>query len=335
MRITRELLLKQARAIAAERARSDKSILAAYLHGSLLEGHEPLLGGAIDIDLTFIHIGLDGPREITRLTDEVTLDIRHHDRAAYEPARTLRHQPWLGPAVFYGQPLHDPQHFFDFTQASARGMYEEPENVLARAEPALQAARQIWFQFYNQQFSDDTARIPAYLSALENAANAVAALNGPPLPTRRLLLEFPARAAALGRPGLAAGLLGLLGALELTPERITAWLPAWQSAYTEAAQSGQVEPDLHPLRRVYYHNAILALAEGGYPQAAMWPLLRTWAGAAIGLLPASPPHQGWLATMNELGLAGDGLTERLNGLDAYLDTLEELFDNWKKERGVE
>ncbi len=334
MRITRDLLLKIANETVTERARADKSILAAYLHGSLLEGREPLLGGAADIDLSFVHIGADAPREIVRLTDDVTLDILHHERAAYEPARTLRQHSWLGPAVFYAKALYDPQHFLDFTQASARGMYDEPENVLARAEPLLQTARQTWFQFYNQQLTDDTARVRGFLLAVEAAANAAASLTGQPLPTRRLLLEFPARAAALGQPGLAAGLLGLLGARDLTPAQVTAWLPDWQSAYTEAATSGQTEPDLHPLRRRYYQQAILSLAEGGYPQEAAWPLLRTWAGAAAGLLPASPPHQRWLDAMSELGLAGPALEDRLAGLDAYLDTLEELFDSWKKERGV-
>jgi hypothetical protein len=44
MRITTETLLKIARDTVAQRTRSDRSLLAIYLTGSLLES-EPLLGG--------------------------------------------------------------------------------------------------------------------------------------------------------------------------------------------------------------------------------------------------------------------------------------------------
>jgi hypothetical protein len=328
------MLLRIAGDAVARRAQADNGILAAYLHGSLLEGADPLLGGAADIDLTFIHIGLEAPREIVRMSDEVTLDIRHHARAAYEPPRALRQQAWLGPAAFYARPLHDPQHFLDFTQAGVRGMYDEPENVLGRTQPLLEAARLAWLDFPGRAGERAALNARAYLDALENAANAVAGLTGPPLPTRRLLLDFPARAEAAGQPGLATGLAALLGGLEIDAPAIRAMLPAWEAAYTALGRAGDGPLDLHPQRRPYYQRAILALAEGGQPGAALWPLLRTWTDAACALPPGGEHELAWRDALTPLGLAGPAFEDRLAGLDAYLDSIEELFEGWKKERGV-
>jgi hypothetical protein len=36
---------------------------------------------------------------------------------------------------------------------------------------------------------------------------------------------------------------------------------------------------------------------------------------------------------DELSLLGDHFASRVEGLDAYLDTVEELFRKWKSERG--
>ncbi|MBI3159696.1 MAG: hypothetical protein HYZ26_08885 [Chloroflexi bacterium] len=334
MRITREMLLKIAADAIAQRVKADNGILAAYLHGSLLEGGEPLLGGAADIDLTFVHIGLEGEREIVRMSDEVTLDINHHARAGYEPPRALRQHPWLGPTAFYAKPLHDPQHFLDFTQAGVRGMYDEPENVLGRTEPLLAAARLAWLGFPGRIGDSEAARAREYLAALENAANAVAGLNGPLLTIRRLLLDYPARAEAAGQPGLATGLVGLLGGLNVRAADVKAMLPAWEAAYRAQAQAGNSLADLHPQRRAYYQRAILALAEGGPPGAALWPLLRTWTDAVCALPPGGEHELAWRDALTPLGLAGSGFEDRLTGLDAYLDRVEELFEGWKRERGV-
>ncbi|TAK12673.1 MAG: hypothetical protein EPO32_07995 [Anaerolineae bacterium] len=334
MRITRDQLLKIAEDTVAERARADKSILAAYLHGSLLEGNEPLLGGAADIDLTFIHIGVDEPREILRMSDDISLDILHHAREDYEPARTLRQKPMLGPAVFYAKPLYDPQHFLDFTQASARGMYGEPENVLARSEPGLTTARRYWFSAQGSPTDGGTRGTLDYLTALGQTANAVAGLSGPALTVRRLLLDFPARAAAVGHEGLAAGLLGLMGGMGVDAAQITGWLPDSTAAYTALGRAGLAPAELAPARQAYYEKAIRALAEGGQPAAALWPLLTTWTAAVAELGEGTEAALRWEDALAPLGLVGDGLKEKLAGLDAYLDRVEELFDRWKRERGL-
>ena len=54
MRFTPEILRKHAQVLVDKETKSNRSILAAYLRGSLLYG-SPLIGGAGDIDLVFIH----------------------------------------------------------------------------------------------------------------------------------------------------------------------------------------------------------------------------------------------------------------------------------------
>ena len=231
MRITREILLKLAQDTVARQVRADRSIMAAYLCGSLL-GDEYMLGGTVDIDLFLVHVARpEIEREIVRLTDDIHLDIAHHDQADYRRTRELRVHPWIGPTLSSCTILYDPQHFLDFTQASVRGQFDRPDRTLSRARKLLDASRQIWFSYHEGVPDPGPQEIEAYLRAVGHAANAIAVLGGPPLTERRFLMLFPQRAQALGRPGLYQGLLGLLGGMDLSAERISSWLPAWKMTY--------------------------------------------------------------------------------------------------------
>ena len=110
MRITRELLHRIAEDTIENRAKEDNSIIAAYLHGTVMEGEDPVLGGAADIDIVFIHEDFDREREIIRMTEDVHLDIEHHSKDQYQPPKELRTRPWLGYAIYRCQLLYDPQH---------------------------------------------------------------------------------------------------------------------------------------------------------------------------------------------------------------------------------
>jgi len=200
MRITRDTLLKIVRDTVNQRTRSDRGLLAVYLHGSLLE-EEYLLGGATDIDLFFIHSDtIPTPREIVHLSDEVHLDIAHHLHRDYRNTRQLRLHPWLGPTIKDCRILHDPQHFLDFTQASVRGQFDRPDYVLERSRKQLESARQIWLSLHEAHPDPSPKDIVSYLRALENAANAVAGIYGSPLTERRFLLRLPARCEAAIQP---------------------------------------------------------------------------------------------------------------------------------------
>jgi hypothetical protein len=333
MRINRETLLKIAQDTVAQRTRADRGIQSVYLCGSLLR-EDYLLGGTADIDLVFIHI--DPPaeeREIVRLTDDVTLDIAHHGEKAYRQARRLREHRWMGPTIAECKTLYDPHHLMDFTQASVRGQFYQPEHVLARVRPQVEQAREIWLSNSINLPKAGPAELVDYLRAVEYAANAVAGLSGPPLTERRFLLDFPGRAEAAGAPGLYPGLLGLIGAPQIDASVLQSWLTEWQLA-VEALPPGAV-PRLQPVRIPYYRKAIESMLKKEQPLAALWPLLRTWTDAAQKMVESSAASTGWQQACEQLGLLGEDFSERISALDAYLDTVEETVEKWAKANGAQ
>jgi hypothetical protein len=333
MRITREALLKLAQDTATQRARGDLDILAVYLHGSLLDD-EPLLGGTADIDLFFVHN--DEPvieREIVRISDEVHLDITHYARRLYRQTRELRLHPWLGPTLYGCKILYDPQHFMDFTQASVRGQFNRPDQVLGRVMPQVEKARQIWLSLTSPRGGPDSETVSLYLRAVGLIANAIAGLSEKPLTERRLLIGFPKRAEAVGHPGLYPGLLGLLGGPTVDASAMRAWLPGWRMA-VDALSGDEISPRLSPPRRPYYFRAFDAMLDGEQPLGILWPLLRTWT-QAVSILPEdSPAHGPWKEAVTHLGLLGEAFPSREAALDAYLDQVEELLEDWARENGA-
>ncbi|MEW5867944.1 MAG: hypothetical protein AB1894_01605 [Chloroflexota bacterium] len=334
MRITQDTLLRIAQDTVDRRARAERNLVAAYLCGSLL-GEDYLLGGAADIDLVLIHIDTPSQeREIVSLTDEVHLDIAHHGQKLYRQARQLRPHPWVGPTLSTCKMLYDPQHFLDFTQASVRGQFDRSDYVLQRSRQQADQARRIWLCYQTEPPAPGPQSVFGYLRAVGQAANAIASLNGPPLTERRLLLGFPERAAAVDRPGLYAGLLGLLGAAYLEPDSLSAWLPGWRAAYC-AIPAEKAPARLHPSRRLYYQRAFEAILVGPAPQAVLWPLLRTWTLAILQLPLDSAEWQAWQRAFEFLGLLDVASSDRLDALDAYLDQVEETLEDWARQNGAE
>lgn len=328
MRITRELLLNIAENTAAERAEKDPSIVGVYLCGSVLAGSDPLLGGTADIDLVFIHQDYDRKREIIRLTEDVTLDIAHHAKASYQPPKELRLHPELGSLMFSAQLLHDPEHFIDFVQAAVRAMFWERDNVLMRSGKLLQSARQTWLRFHNSPVEYGPEQVVTYLKAVENAANAVVCLTGMPQGERRFLLEFPERAEAAEQPEFYPALLELIcGEMDI-PDAVRSWLPDWDADFLNLNLSYEVPPKLHKHRQAYYRRSFDEILEGEQPEAVLWPFLHTWNEMALTM-----PSQvdGWRLACEMMGLIGAGFEERLDGLDAYLDRVEELLEGWDTE----
>jgi hypothetical protein len=334
MRINPQTLRKIARDTVDRRTRSPRDLLAAYLCGSLVWG-EPVLGGTADVDLVFVHNGeVSEAREIERLTDEVHLDISHHTRRDYRAGRKLRRDPWMGPAIYGCQILYDPQHYLDFTQASVRGHYHRADYVLSRVQSLAEASRDIWMRFYQTEPAPDPDVVAEYLDAVEGAVNAIASLTGPPMPERRLLLDFAARADAVGRPGLYVGALGLLGGTDLDAEALWAMIPDWERAYDAVGRIPDHPMSLHPHRRWYYLRAFEAMHAGDQPLSPLWPILHTWTEAVRHLPEDSPQVSAWETTLERLGLLGDGFEGRVMALDAYLDTVEVTIETWAREHGA-
>jgi hypothetical protein len=334
MRITRDSLLKATRETIDTRLRTERDVIAIFLMGSL-QGSDPLLGGAADVDLVFIHAQEPlVPREIVRLSPEVTLDIAHHAQSLYHQPRHLRLDPWIGPAVQNARLLlHDTQHWFEFTQASVVSQFYRPENVVQRARCFTSAARKLWEDIQTGG-ENQAAAVLGYLKAVENAANAVASLNGVPLTERRFLLGLPERAQAAGCPQIVPGVKGLLGLDGWSTEKIQPYLPAWKSAVQEISQSPNCPIRLHPYRLPYYERAVQGLLSEGKYQEAAWPLLRSWA-LAMSVLPVDSPHsQAWLAGCHDIHLSPDEFMHRMEGLDVFIDSIDEILDRWARARGV-
>lgn len=334
MRINRETLQKAARDIVADHIEKDHSLVAAYLCGSALD-EEPLIGETGDIDLVFIHYDPgDTLREIRRLNDQIHLDIAHHIHEVYNQPRLLRQHAWLGPTVFSCKVLHDPQHFMDFTVAGVRGQFSLPENIFARADSLIKEARQCWQLLATNPPAQDANRLNIYLEGLEKAANAIVSLNGKPLGERRFLAEYPRWAEAAGQPGLAIGLIGLLGGLSLEKKPLASWLPVWEAAYRALNALPAAPPALSPHRLLYYRAAIETWIEGPKPVQALWPLLRTWTNI-VSLLPPDNLHsERWHDVCQYLSLIGDMFAQRVAALDTYLDTIEDTIEQWGETHGI-
>jgi hypothetical protein len=333
MRITRDFILKFTNETIERRARSGRDLQAAYLCGSFLD-EDYLLGGAADVDLFLVHSEKPpAERELVRLTDDIHLDIVHHDQRDYRDTRSLRVDPWLGPAVNNCKILFDPQHFMDFVRASVRGQFDRPDHIYQRAGALADKARETWFHLQGEKLEPGPAAVSEYLSAVGNAANAIASLSGQPLTERRLLLDFMARAEALERPGLYQGFLGLLGAPNLKLPLLGSWLSSWAKAFLDLPQAEAPER-LHSLRLNYYLEAFREMVEGESPVAALWPLLATWTVLSE-IHPADSPHRvDWRQAAEQLGLYGQSLTERIEALDAYLDLVEETLETWAQVNGA-
>ena len=333
MRITNEILLKLAHDTAARTAQEDRSLLAAYLHGSLLR-ETPLLGNTTDIDLFYVHNEeVSVAREIVRLTDEVHLDISHHSHKVYRQPRQLRQHPWLGPILNSCKILYDPQHFLDFAQASVRGNFGRPDQVLGRVSSLAEHARQIWLGFHLEPKEPTPQDVMTYLKAIDHAANAIAGISGPPLTERRFLLDLPVRAEAVQRPGLYAGVLGLLGAPQVDAETLRSWLPAWKEAYTALAPT-QTPLRLHPHRLHYYQRALEAMLSSEHYADALWPFWHTWTTAICALPDNSPHRAAWESAGTRLGQIGADFFKRIQALDAFLDTIEDRLEVWARENGA-
>lgn len=325
MRITQDLLIRIAKENTKERTYHNQEIISAYLTGSTLHAENFLLGGTTDIDLVFVYKSAPPRRrEIKSLSPDIHLDIRHRSEKEYLPSRALRSNPWLGHELYNPMLLYETKHFFEFTQASLRAGFDEPKNKLKRAYTLLNNARQIWINLQLQQDPITPAEIESYLSALYQAANAIVVMDSPAITERRFLLNFPAKAVEAGHPEFAARILDLLGVNEISASTLAGWLPAWTDFFVVAAETAGTDMRIHSARQAYYTRAIEEMLQGQNPLAGLYPLLLTWTLSA-GALPKNQ-IDAWQNAIIALGLDETRFSERLEGLDQYLDQLEESLE---------
>ncbi len=335
MHITRDLLVKFAREYVAKKTRQSNDIVAVYLTGSILT-EDPLIGGSTDIDLVVVH--KENPlfeREVQRISYEISLDVQHHHQSFYTFHRRLRLNPWLGFALCdHSSILYDTDHWMEFIQAGVSANFRSPEIVYARGQAAAEKARQLWFELEDPQELPFGLWTDLYYKAVGSAANAIAILNGPALTTRRMLLEFPARAEALGKLELTGELLQLISRAPINAEILNTWRPAWENALTAASKLPDCPPNLLPARKAYFVNSCAAMVESGTAHAALWPMVETWRQAAQLLAEDSAQQEAWQKFLEALEITQSGKNEQIERLDHFLENAEAALAGLKTEYGL-
>ncbi len=335
MHITRDLLVKFAREYVAKKTRPSNDIVAVYLTGSVLT-EDPLIGGSTDIDLVVVH--KENPlfeREVQRISYEISLDVQHHHQSFYTFHRRLRLNPWLGFALCdHSSILYDTDHWMEFIQAGVSANFKSPEIVYARGQAAAEKARQLWFELEDPQELPFGLWTDLYYKAVGSAANAIAILNGPALTTRRMLLEFPARAEALGKLELTGELLQLISRAPINAEILNTWRPAWENALTAASKLPDCPPNLLPARKAYFVNSCAAMVESGTAHAALWPMVETWRQAAQLLAEDPAQQEAWQKFLEALEITQSGKNEQIERLDHFLENAEAALAGLKTEYGL-
>jgi hypothetical protein len=332
--IERATLLKIARDTAAQKLAARRSLISAYLTGSVA-ADEPLLGEATDIDLILID-GEAPPvaREIVRLTDQVALDIQYRHKSEYANAKTLRVHPWRGPEICAPFFLLDPTHFFELAQANVRGQFYRPDFVAARARAfAALALDAVQVGLLPGQEGSEPVTFEAFCLSLLYAANALITLTAPPGAGRRLLLKLEGAAQELERADLYASFLALLGEGELEAPQANALLQDWDAAY----RAGQSEADqlVHPARRTIYERGFQAQIDADRAKEMLWLMLYTWQ-ALLKNLPGDSPHADqWLGFLQQLQMGSPAeFLARVEQVRAYVTLAAETVESWAEQNGA-
>jgi hypothetical protein len=329
MRITRDLLHKFARETVKQHKRKEPDIHAAYLMGSLLD-EEPLLGGTTDIDLMLVHKYLAPiERETAALTPEISVDVYHKTVDDYEPSRQFRQDAWVGYPLTYNHILlYDTDHWLEFLQASVSAEFHRVDNVLARVTALLASAREGWRGLSQLSEVNHLDWLDQFLTTLFLGANAITGLIGPPLATRRLMITFYQRLHDLGTPEVWDSFCGLLGCSDDLFLNYKPWISAFEQDLLQLAEIGSPPPHLAPCRQLYYLQGIRSLTASEEGLLPLWPLLRVWLDVHLALPQPGPGQDTWHEFLAALNLTDDFTSAKTKTLDAYLDHIEVLIENW-------
>jgi hypothetical protein len=332
--IERATLINIARDTATHRMAARRSLLSAYVAGSVA-ANEPLLGDATDIDL--ILIDAEPPplaREIIPLTEQVVLDIQTRHQSEYANPKTLRVHPWRGPEMCEPLFINDPRHVFELAQASARGQFHRADFVAARARAFLALARD---NLHVTALPGAAPTAPVTFGdlclTLLHTANAAITLTGFPGAGRRLMLKLEVAARKLGRADLYDEMMAIIGPAQVERPLAEALLAQWSAAYRQ----GQTEAEelIHPARRAIYERGFQALIQADRAAEGLWLLLFTWQALVKHLSTTSAHAEAWAHFLNILGMADpDSFHARGLQARAYLDLVTDAVEQWAEKNGA-
>mgnify|MGYP001170195743 CR=1 FL=1 len=346
MLITKDLLIQIIKDYINRLLRRENSIVAVYLTGSVLE-EQPFIGGSTDIDLVIVH-SEEPPlaREIKRLKNNISFDIVHHHQSLYTYHRRMRQDPWLGHALRnHDAIMYDTNHWLEYIQAGVDSQFDMPENTYARAIKFFDEARAHWFELDDDDATPFSEWLNIFLKAVGDSSNAIAALNGPGLTQRRMMLEFPARAEALNQLTLVGELAHLIGNDFMNETIYQEWRPVWENALDLISQEPDCPANLHKARKAYFLDCCDSLVENGSIHAVLWPILETWRQAEQ-YLRESPSDsesrsqaktvvsQDWLRFVQSIGFSVENKENKTKQLGRYIESINHALENWKREYGL-
>ncbi len=335
MRITREKLLKLSESYIQQRARKDRSIVCAYLTGSVLREY-PFINGTTDVDIIMIQNDLDKAyREVTGISEEASFDIYHYPRSYFANPRNLRTDPWIGsslcfdPIVLFGK-----GHWYEFVLSSVEASFFLPENTIQRALVFNNESHKYFLQLNrlaNSQF--ETTYVFNYLLCIENAVNSVACLSKRPLTMRHFLQDFNDCCTELGCPDLPAAAESLFTQQPL--DQYYSYYSQFWNYYFDYF-SNYVREDFFPeygkFRLPYYTRAIEAYWEAHLP-SAVWIMLNTWTHIFSAM--NMEQNESFHSFLGMNGLTPQQAQNRLPQIDHFLEQIDDTIDNWAKSNGTE
>ena len=335
MKITRDKLLRISKSFIQQRAQKDRTIICAYLTGSLLKEF-PFINGTTDVDIIIVHTDIPNPwREIVSLADEVSLDIYHYPQSSFANAKTLREDPWLGSSLcFDPEVLYGKGHWFEFILASTEASFFLPEFVIRRSQVFIRDAHR-WFSQVKKLSASayETSYVFSELLCIENAMNSIACLSDKPMTLRHFIQDLETRCEAADNRNIPDVIYGLICGNQDIKNYYPYYSSAWKYylEYFSNYSSASFYPEYGNSRLFYYLKPVEVLWEGHLP-SALWIMSYSWVQilCAMKIEQNEPFHS--LCEMMEI--SQNCQEKRIKSLDILLDMIDDTLDHWAESHGV-
>ena len=333
MKITKEKLIRLGDSFLKQRGEKDRTILCAYLTGSMLRD-DPFISETTDVDIIMVHSGLEKAyREITPVSDDVTLDIYHYPTEYFSNTRNLRVDPWLGsslcfdPIVLYGK-----GHWFEFILASTESTFFVPENVIERSKVFMTQAQKYYAEMKRLAGKQtEISYVFRYLLAIEHAVNAVACLGDKPITMRRFIRDMQSRCEVLENTAVPSQVLRMV---QGPVQSYDTYARAWK--YYLEYFSSYTRPDFFSeyaaARLPYYEIAAESMWRSHLP-SGIWVMLYSWTQIMNAM--QVEQNEWYHQFVSDLCISPEYADRRLADVDRLLEFCEDAIEKWGKSKGVD